>query len=162
MHTFCSQLSLMNLVYSLEGNLKLKNKVQRYQWLLPPLCEAPTQTAAAGSLCLAWCWGYISSRTSRPPKKWNQEHYLMNGNRYRRLMQLFFHTGWSPLASSVYLRWCMRKAMVAALQRLLPSLETIRTRDPVLMCEPENTVLSVQEMISSVYANIYFNNIFIY
>lgn len=40
----------------------------------------------------------------------------------------------------------MRKAMVAALQQLLPSLETIRTREPVFMCEPENTVLAGNDL----------------
>lgn len=53
-------------------------------------------------------------------------------------------TEWTPLASSVYLRWCMRKAVVAALQRLLPHLETIRTREPTLACESEST----REMMS--------------
>lgn len=47
-------------------------------------------------------------------------------------------TVWAPPTSSVYFRWCMRNAMVTALQRLLPCLETIRTLEPMLMCVSEN------------------------
>lgn len=46
-----------------------KNHGQRYLWLSFPRCEAPIQTAAVETLCLASWWVCIWACTSRPAEK---------------------------------------------------------------------------------------------
>lgn len=104
------------------------------QSLYFPWCEAPSLIAAAETLCLASCWVCTSADVSRPSGK-------SNNIIKKSAIFTFKHklSDWAaPPASSEYLWWCMRKAMVAALQRLRPWRETIRTREPALTCESEN------------------------